>query len=406
MKNFDVVIIGAGPAGCQCARLLVYSGYKVLLVEQHFNFEENNFSSAATPYETFSRFDLPTEVVASFWQNIVIVSSKVKRCWESQEVLGGVFDFAKLRAWIANEVKNNGGDIWMGFRYLRYSQENGKTLVFLKERGKDIITISTKILVDATGFSRSVIYPKKCDRPNFLKGTGIEYLIELPSEIYQKYANTLTFFLGYKWMPKGYSWIFPMDNNMLKVGAAEINEKHQFIEEIKPLKFYINLLLKDYMAIKDYKLIDTHGSILEYSMGLQDIYYRDNVIAIGDAVSTVNFLGGEGIRHAMEGAEISVRYIQDFLQGKSSSFYSYQVAMQRRFASKWNFSEKVSKKVYLEYSDSQIDRGVRLLQNTNFNDLIDILFYYKFDKFSKGIGKYLLAKIKYWWNKFKLIIKT
>ena len=35
MKRFDVVIIGAGPAGGQCARKLTQAGQQVLLVEQH-----------------------------------------------------------------------------------------------------------------------------------------------------------------------------------------------------------------------------------------------------------------------------------------------------------------------------------------------------------------------------------
>ena len=47
------------------------------------------------------------------------------------------------------------------------------------------------------------------------------------------------------------------------------------------------------MKLEKYKLIDIHGSTVKYSVGLKDIYYQDNVIAIGDAVSTINILGGE-----------------------------------------------------------------------------------------------------------------
>lgn len=48
-NDFNVVVIGAGPAGCQCARSLAKLGRKVLLVEQHETFNKNDFSSAATP---------------------------------------------------------------------------------------------------------------------------------------------------------------------------------------------------------------------------------------------------------------------------------------------------------------------------------------------------------------------
>ncbi|MBR8826749.1 MAG: NAD(P)/FAD-dependent oxidoreductase [Gomphosphaeria aponina SAG 52.96 = DSM 107014] len=394
MKNFDVVIVGAGPAGGHGARLLAKLGYQVLLVEQHENFSQNIFSSAATPRETLTRFDLPVEVVASFWQKVRVITTNVNRSWESEQSLGAVFDFAKLRAFLAEEVEINGGEVWLGCRYVQHQQKQGKTLVLLKKRGGETIIVATKILVDATGYARKVIYEHKQAKPDFLKGTGIEYLIEVETEKYQKYADSLTFFLGYKWMPAGYSWIFPMGNNRLKVGAAIINEEHKIVKEIKPLKYYINLVLKEY--IKQYKIIDVHGSILQYSMGLKDIYYRDNIVAIGDAVSTVNFLGGEGIRHGMEGAEIAVKYLAGYLKNQLADFSEYQKEMQQRFALKWNLSEQISRRVYLEYSDGKIDKGVAYLTHLTTEEMMEVLFNYKFDQVPRGIGKYLLQKIRSW----------
>ena len=40
MKNFDVVIIGAGLAGLQCARLLSRHGKKILLVDRKDGFDK------------------------------------------------------------------------------------------------------------------------------------------------------------------------------------------------------------------------------------------------------------------------------------------------------------------------------------------------------------------------------
>ncbi len=58
---------------------------------------------------------------------------------------------------------------------------------------------------------------------------GIEYLIAVPEVDYQKYQDNLVFFLGHKWSPKGYSWIFPMDNQQLKIGAAWLDRKLSII---------------------------------------------------------------------------------------------------------------------------------------------------------------------------------
>jgi flavin-dependent dehydrogenase len=393
MQDFDAVIIGAGPAGCQCARTLAKSNHKVLLVEQHENFEQNNFSSAATPLKTLEQFNLPEAVVGSFWQKITVVTNNISRDWDSPKRLGVVLNFAKLREFLAQEVKAYGGEVWLGYRYVRYSRENNQTQVFLQQKGGNLISVTTKVLVDATGFTRAVIYASKGDKPSFLKGIGIEYLIEVEEQDYTKVSNCLTFFLGSKWMPKGYSWIFPMEQKLLKVGAAYIQGEHGKFKQNEPLKKYIHLIISDYLKTSNYKIIDVHGSILEYSSGLNDLYYRDNIMAIGDAVSTVNFLGGEGIRHGMYGAEIAAKYIQKYLRDRLSSFKPYQREMKRYFSFQWNLSERISRKVYLGYDDANIEQKVSALTVLKTEDLMDILFFYKFEKAYKVFGSYLKKKI-------------
>jgi len=223
LKSFDIVIVGSGPAGGHCARILAKSGRQVLLAEQNDSFNKNDFSSAATPLETLSQFDLPESVIGSYWHKLTIETSKISQTWESPESLGVVLNFAKFRAFLASEVQGNGSEVWLGYRYIKHSQANGETIVEFKQLSDgQLIKVSAKVLVDATGFARAIMYEKENDKPAFLSGTGIEYLIEVEPEIYDKYANDLIFFLGDKWMPKGYSWIFPMEQNRLKVGAGRV----------------------------------------------------------------------------------------------------------------------------------------------------------------------------------------
>jgi flavin-dependent dehydrogenase len=398
--DYDVVIIGGGPAGGHCGRLLSEKGYRVLLVEQHSSWQDNNFSSAASPLEILEQFNLPETVVARFWKNIEIISTSIHRSWSSPQPLGVVFDFAKLREFLATEVLRWGGEVRLGCRYLKYQQVQDKLTVFLKSKGEEIETVNTRLLVDATGYARAVMYKHRREKPDFLKAVGIEYLIAVPELDYQKYQDNLVFFLGHKWSPKGYAWIFPMDNQQLKIGAAWLEGEHPYISEVKPLKSYIIEIIKDYMNLDNYELVEQHGSIVEYSSGLQDIYYKKpNIIAIGDAVSTINALGGEGIRHAMKGAEIACQYMEEYLQEKLRSFTAYQQRMQEYFQPKWNLSDRLSRQVYLEYSDARIDQGVAYLKYLSTQDIIDILFYYKFEKYTKGLGGFLLGKLRQWWRK-------
>ena len=80
--------------------------------------------------------------------------------------MGVVLNFAKFRAFLASEVQGNGSEVWLGCRYIKHSQTNGETIVEFKQLsdGK-IIQVSAKVLVDATGFARAVMYEKENDKP-------------------------------------------------------------------------------------------------------------------------------------------------------------------------------------------------------------------------------------------------
>jgi flavin-dependent dehydrogenase len=286
----------------------------------------------------------------------------------------------------------------MGCRYIRHFQEGDKTVVELRKKGGEKIAVGAKVLVDATGPARAVIGEHRhSNKSDFLTASGIEYLIEVSPEVYQQYSEKLVFFLGHKWMPKGYSWIFPMELtlNRLKVGSARYHLKHKYINPQESIRWYVELLIKDYLKLtqSEYELIDLHGSTVKYSAGLKDVYHQDNIIAIGDAVSTINMLGGEGIRHGMENAVIASKYVEKYLDNSLSSFSGYQREMARRYGLKWNFSEQMGRKRYMQDSDAFIDKGVAYLKSLSVEEMMDILFDYKFQRLYKGFGQYLRRKL-------------
>ncbi|MEQ8960633.1 MAG: NAD(P)/FAD-dependent oxidoreductase, partial [Coleofasciculus sp. C2-GNP5-27] len=114
--------------------------------------------------------------------------------------------------------------------------------------------------------------------------------------------------------------------------------------------------------------------------------------------------GGEGIRHAMHCAEIAGKHIQQYLMGQSASFQGYQQEIHQKFHRIWNLSEKIGMKRYLIESDNKIDQGVSYLTPLETQEMMDILFYYKFNKLSKSLIVYLIRKIRSWWKE-KYVMK-
>ncbi len=400
-NSFDVVVVGAGPAGGHCARKLSQLGHRVLLIERYKNFNVNSFSSSGTPNETLTKYQIPESVVGSFWNEISIVTSNQTGKWRSPQIQGSVLDFAKLRSFLADETIAHGSEVWLNCLYISHKtvacekgdRSGDRTIVQVRRDRTDVV-IEARLLVDATGPNRSLMYANPKDQPELITGTGVEFLIEVDEAAYDRSANALTFFLGYKWMPKGYSWIFPMENRRLKVGAGIVNLPHEFVKEMQPLKHYIQLIIDQHIKPTDYSIVERHGGTVRYSLGLKDKYVDGSVIAVGDAVSTINFLGGEGIRHAMESSEISVKYIDRYLKGTGQNFDGYQQEMHQVFLKSWTRSEKLGLKKYLADSDRLVDRVVNYLRPLTLEDVVDILFYYKFEKASKGLVSYLWRKLR------------
>jgi flavin-dependent dehydrogenase len=261
---YDVVVIGGGPAGGQVSRSLAKKGHKVLLIERHENFSKNNFSSAGMTLEPLEEFDIPKSTIGAYWNDLVIQCTENSYEWKGETNKGVVLDFGKLRQFLADETVKFGGDVLLGYRYVsKHVENNTVTLTLQKGKTTTTKTIKTKMVVDATGPLRKVMFDEKEEQPEMVLGSGTEYLIEVEQEVYDRFKGKLLFFLGHKWAIKGYSWIFPMENRILKVGAGKTHLTSINQEETdKTTRKITEKIIEEYLQSKACKILDKHGGIL------------------------------------------------------------------------------------------------------------------------------------------------
>ena len=382
-KNYDVIVIGGGPAGGQAARNLTKKGHQVLLVEKYNSFADNNFSSAGMTLEPMSEFDLPETIVGAYWNDLEIQCTKDRYLWKGGEPKGVVLNFQKLREFLADETRSNGGDVLMGYRYVKKEIIHDGVRVFLNNSStKKTKIFESKMVVDATGPLRKVMFDTKEEQPEMTLGSGTEYEIEVEQEIYDRFKDKLLFFLGHKWAIKGYSWIFPMENRILKVGAGKTHIKSKDQEDTdKTTRKITEKIIEEYLGTTSYKIIDMHGGIIRYSPGLKDVFYKDNVVGVGDAISAINPRGGEGIRYAMQSADLACQYVDQYLKTGSANFDEYQKEWKKRKGFKWRLSELSARRMYSRYSDEQVENRVQFFhKNFSTEDMIESLFNFKYNK--------------------------
>lgn len=393
METYDAIIVGAGPAGGECARELTKAGKRTLLAEKANDFSVNNYSSAGAPLEIMSDFSLPEHVIGTSWNKIHMETTHNAHTWVSSERRGVVLDFSKLRGFLADESVKQGGELQLGTSYQSHELQNGNILVTLKDKDRQRTTYKTKVLVDASGAERSVLAKQNYDKTKAVVATGIEFLVKVDPAIYQKYANMLSVYMGLEWMPQGYSWIFPMEANHLKVGVGRYFQNHTYVPHENSYQHYMDHMIQSCLG-NDVEVIDRHGKTLYYTYGRHDAHFDGNVIAIGDAVSTVNPLALEGIRHAMTSGRIAAKHILARLNGKTSDFKDYQKEMNRYTSFKWMLCEKMMNTIYRIPEDKKIDMLVSIFKGFTMDEMIDLSFHYKWQLILKFYTQYLYQTAK------------
>lgn len=392
----DVLVVGAGPAGGQCARVLAQKGFSVFLAEQHPDFEKNNFSSAGTLLSILEDFKLPQSVVGSKWNRLDIVTTARHFQWASPEVQGVVLDFAKLRAFLAKDMERHGGTLLLNHKYVHHEARHDHLKVMLMDRSsKEILELTTKILVDATGPKHSIINHAGEPLQPYATAVGLEYLIRADPRCHP--CDTLTFFLGDHWMPEGYGWVFPMESGLYKVGVAVYLSP---LSKKAPLLVpYLQRMIEEYLHLKHYDLIDQHGGGVRYCLPQYEHGHRGRILAVGDAFSCINSLGGEGIRHGMHSANLAAASIEkNLLSGNKINLKPYRRAILRHFNRTWKRCDRYSKMGYRLRAEGRLDFVFTILQKLPLSVLVDVLFHYRFGRIKRMVVKRLFRKIFRWFN--------
>lgn len=395
-----MIIIGAGPAGGQCARELARAGKKVLLVEKARKFSENSFSSAGGPQEIMEAFGLPDTLVGSYWHRLTLFEAENRYVWETPRYRGVILDFTKLRTFLAEEAMAQRAEVMLGWSYQGHADLNGKTAVWFNHpESRETQAFLTKVLVDATGCERKVLLNGNYNKRRAIVGTAIEYLVEVDSQSYQTYASALSIFVGLKWMPQGYAWIFPMQPNQLKVGVGRSFPQESIVPHQKSYRYYLEQLIRDGLKADKLCILDRHGKTLYYTPHRGDLHYEQNVVAIGDSVSTINPLTFEGIRHAMMSGRIAAKHILEFLSGRTSSFKGYVSEIRRYCGIRWLVSEVLMKKIYREPDGKKIHLMLKALKGFTFQEMMDLAFHYSPRKALKFYIGYLLLNARGFLNR-------
>jgi flavin-dependent dehydrogenase len=391
----EVLVVGAGPAGAELARLLAQAGVDALLVDRLPDLRQAAFSSAALPLVALSRFGLPHGVVAARWRGWQLVGpGDHPRAWMAEQPLGAVLDFGALRQWLAAEAQGWGARLLLGWRALRCSEEGFGVTTELVDRHGGQLVVHSQWVVDASGERRALLGDPQHPADPLLTGLGVEWLLEVPLQQWQRWSDQLSFYLGSRWVPHGYGWVFPMEPGRLKVGVCRLEPAAN--RDLAPLGQHLADLLRG-AELQKARVLDRHGGRIRSTVRRREPHQRGRLLGLGDAVSTANLLGGEGIRHALTSARVLAPLLQEACRsGQVRALQPYRQQLRGRLGRRWSLSGRLARRTWRglaagSLGDARLERLLRGLEQVRAEDLSALLFDYRFERYGLRALPYLLG---------------
>jgi digeranylgeranylglycerophospholipid reductase len=189
------------------------------------------------------------------------------------------------------------------------------------------------------------------------RGIGKEYEVEGTLD-----CDSMLFKFDHEFAPGGYAWTFPGGDGVFKIGVCWVND---FYERHRPsanrgIDSYIDDWIEsdDRWTVEEVRAVHAGDAVVDNSINQRA---DDGIVAVGDAVSSINPLFGEGIRPAMESAEMAADVVLSALREGDTSrekLSAYESRWNREKGSKWKTQRMVGELLY-DFDAEQQDQFVR-----------------------------------------------
>jgi len=346
-KEYDVIIVGAGPAGLASAKSCAENNLKTLLVEEH--------PAIGTPVqcgEALARFvfeKLGMEPEGNEIKKIEVFSPNRKKAEIifPEPSLFLVIERKRFEKQLAMKIANIGANILTKTSAVDVIKENGFIKGAILERFGEKIRIKSKIVIDASG--PNAVIARKSGLKIYTESGRFDSCAQFQMSNIKIEKSTAEMYFG-SFAPGGYVWIFPKGDGAANVGIG-INGG----EGNKALGHLRNFIEKD-ERLKNGSIIEMNAGIVPVG-GVIKKMVSNGLIVAGDAARMVNPLTGGGMRFAFRAGEIAGKIASDALKAGDFSekkLSEYEKLWDKEFGLVFKISS-VAKDVLFESAEKEVD---------------------------------------------------
>lgn len=366
--DYDLVVVGGGPAGSSTAYSAAKNGVKVALLEKEEEIAQTVRTSGVTWIKDVQKFGIPKEYYNEI-KNYSFCSPNNQVTICDSESRAVVLDVRKTYRWLAKQAEKEGVDIFLNCNVIDIIKNKEGNISGVEAVSKKDYTFNSKIVIDASGFQSVVAKSLGLVSQWKRFGAGAEY------EAYAEHVDSDTWWLmvGQKYSPSGYAWIFPVGKNIVRIGVG-IGKPESSVDPTIRLKEIIDAKMGPIKNLGKITPIEFHyGLIPNEGLSRKTVY--DNLILVGDSAGQANPLVLEGIRYAIMfgkvAGEISSNAIKSGDTSKKS-LIGYEENWKKAIESKINSASKVQNR-WISLSDKEWDKELEIISELTADEFIDFI---------------------------------
>ena len=366
--DYDIVVVGGGPAGSSAAFAAAKNGVKVALLEKEECISQSVRTSGVTWIKDVKKFGIPPDCYNEI-KNYSFCSPNNQVSVRDSKPRAVVLDVRKTYQWLAEQAAKEGADIFVKTNVTDVIRNNQGKISGVKTSSKENYIFNSKIVIDASGFQSVVAKSLGVVTQWERFGAGAEY------EAYAEHVDSDTWWLmvGQQYSPAGYAWIFPVSKNIIRIGVG-VGKPESSIDPTERLK---ELMEKKPGPIKNLGKITPiefhYGLIPNDGLSRKTVY--DNLILVGDSAGQANPLVLEGIRYAIMfgrvAGEVSANAIKS---GDTSekSLKKYEENWKKAIKAKINSASKIQDR-WIGLSDEEWDKEIEIIGKLTPDEFIDFI---------------------------------